>query len=153
VIRVVVAAALAVALLAASLPAIEDARIERTATDLDATLSRVERAAADLATNEAPTPGDLAGARRIVDVRLPPPSWTSAPVTWVSLGGRPGGPPADVLAYRIAGRPPDVIDLRGVDLIVPEGPVVLRDAGRHAVALDLLWLDGRAVVRVSRATA
>jgi hypothetical protein len=153
VIRVVVAAALAVALLAASLPAVEDARIERTATDLDATLSRVERAAVGLATSEAPTSAEVAGARRIVDIRLAPPSWTSAPVAWVSLGGRPGGPQADVLAYRIAERPPEVVALGGVALATPDGPVVLRAAGRHAVALELVRIDGRTVVRVSRATA
>jgi len=151
VIRVVLAAALAVALLAASLPAVDDARADRTATALDASLERVERATADLATSEAPTAAGVAGARRVVAVRLPPSSWTSAPVAWLSLGGRPGGPPADVLAYSVADRPPETVDVEGVDLVTPDGPVVLREPGRHAVALELVWRDGRAVVRASRA--
>jgi hypothetical protein len=150
VIRVVLAAALSVALLAASLPAVDDARADRTATALDATLSRVERAAVDLATSEAPTPAGVAGARRVVDVRLRPSSWTSAPVAWVSLGGRPGGPPEDVLAYSVADRPPETVDVEGVDLVAADGPVVLRGPGRHVVVLELVWRDGRGAVRVRR---
>lgn len=150
-IRVVLAASLALALLAASLPAVDAARIDRTRGRLDATLERVARAATALATSEDPTGAAVAGARRVVTVRLPAASWTSAPVAWVAVGGYPGGPRGDLLAYRLAGAPPTAVELDGVDLRTGGDPVVLRGDGRRTLRLGLESVDGRPVVRVDAA--
>lgn len=148
-IRVVLAASLTLALLAASLPAVDDARTDRTRGRLDAALERIERAATSLATSEDPTRVAGVRARRVVTVRLPAASWTSAPVAWVAVGGYPGGPRGDLLAYRLAGAPPTTVELDGVDLRTGGDPVVLRGDGRRTLGLELASTDGRPVVRVA----
>jgi hypothetical protein len=149
VIRVALAAALTVALLAASLPAVDDARTERTRARLAADVDRIQRAARDLASSDDATGVDTAGARRVVRIRLPASTWTSAPVAWVSVGGVPGGPARDVLAYRLADRPPRTVAVEGIAFRTPGGPVVLRGSGRQTVVLELVRVEGRPVVRVT----
>lgn len=153
-IRVVLAAAMAVALVGTALPAVDDARRDRTAARLATTADRLARAASTVATGEDPTGPDLPGARRPVDVRVPARSWTDAGVAWVAVGGTPpdvAGPDGDaaLVAYRIAEGRVRRHPLPGVDVVTPAGAVVVREAGRHRVRLGLRRTSGGAAVVVT----
>jgi hypothetical protein len=163
VLRAVLGVALAVALVAAATPALEDARTERTERLAERELSRVGTAAETLAREEAP------GARRTLTLSFPDRSPTAARLDYVALGGLPSGASAvekssvtdtderDVLAVRVAGGRRRICRV-GVDLrVVRDGtrstadsrPLVRRDGGTHAVTLRLVRLDGHRVVVVS----
>lgn len=139
-IRAVLAVALAVALLSVALPLVDEGRVDRSATRLDAATGRLERAARSLLAHEDPTPPGVAGARRLVSVRLPVRSWTSVRAT-LRIDGDD-----DAVAYRLAGRRPHRTVLRGVDLRTPDGPVVFESPGRHRISLSLIRHDGVGVV-------
>ncbi|MFC4449301.1 DUF7311 family protein [Halorussus aquaticus] len=167
--RVVLGVALAVAMVAAVTPALEDARVTRTERLTERELDRVEAAAVTLAREESP------GARRTLALSLPGDSPTATPVSFVSLGGLPGNTTAtdtathDVLAYRIAGGNRNVrrveTDLRVArarrasggerrrDGDDPSGDdsraLVLRGGEDYEVTLRLVSLDGRRTVTVS----
>jgi hypothetical protein len=150
VIRALLAVALALALVAVSLPVVDDARTGRAAARADATLTTVERAARGLVTGEDATAPDLPGARRRVTVRLPVPSWSTAGVAWLSVGGRPGGRGnRSLLAYRVSGGGVRTVRLAGVRLRTPGGPVTFRAPGGHALRLALRR-DGVPVVVAER---
>ncbi|WP_058367242.1 DUF7311 family protein [Haloparvum sedimenti] len=86
-IRAVLAAATAVALLAAAGPALADARAETTADRIATAGERLDRAAADLAADSAAArPGEPA-ARRTVRVRIPA-GFDAAPVAFAGIGPR-----------------------------------------------------------------
>lgn len=139
-IRVVLAVVLTVVLLAAATPAIDEGKTARTAIHLDGATDRLDRAARSLLAHEDPTRPSVAGARRIVTLRLPARSWTASEATLRIDGG------ADRLAYRVGdGRPRRTI-LRGVDLRTPDGPISLRTPGRHRLVLSLVRDDGVGVV-------
>jgi hypothetical protein len=149
VLRALLAAALAVAVLATSVPAIEQARTS-TATDRAVTAAEgAVRAFHAVATDEDATRAGLPGSRRVLTVRLPERSWTVARVEWFAVGGVPDGvDPAwarasehgTVVAYRVAGGRPrrHRVSLPGVDVRTPTGPVVFRSAGRHRAVLSLV---------------
>jgi hypothetical protein len=150
---------MAAALLAASLPAIEEARHDRTDARLDATVERIERAVDAIRTAEDPTRRDVPGARRPLAVRVPARSWSAAGVAWVAVGGTPVDAPgpdgnASLVAYRLDGGPTRRRRLPGVGLRTPRGAVTLREPGRHRIRLRLrLGRDSRAdgpVVLVDR---
>jgi len=151
VIRVVLAALLTVGLLGASLPALDDARTERTATLLDGELADVADAAVDLASTEEPAGRPAAAARRTVTVDVPTGGLTTAPAT-VAVGGIPGEPAAtgaDVLAYRVAGS----VHVRDVPVAIriagtEDSPDRLTLSGPRRLVLTLLQEDGRPVVVV-----
>ncbi|WP_267642527.1 DUF7311 family protein [Haloarchaeobius amylolyticus] len=134
-VRTVVAVVLALALLAATLPALDAARETRSDQQVAADLHRLEVAGEGLLATEDATPGP--GARRVVTVRLPADGWTTREVAWVSVGGVPGEPDAQVLAYRLAGGP--VREVRvGVAFRTPGGrPLVLEGSGEHRLVLTL----------------
>lgn len=139
-IRAVLAVALTVALLAAATPAIDEGRTARTATHLDGVTDRLDRSARSLLAHEDPTRPGVAGARRIVDLRLPARSWTAAAAT-LRVDGE-----TDTLAYRVGDGQPRRTTLRGVDLRTPDGPLVLRTPGHHRLVLSLVRDDGVGVV-------
>lgn len=164
--RVVLAVALAVALLAVVTPALEDARGERTRRLTARELDRVASAAQLLAREESP------GARRTLAVSFPGESPTAAPIAFVSLGAVPnstacgGVTPADtaasdVLAYRIAGGEHRVRRV-GVDLRVVRGgqrvesdsqTLVLRGDETYRLVLRLVRIRGRLTVVVNVANS
>lgn len=163
--RAVLAVALAVALLAASLPAVDGARRDHAASQVRSQLERLATAARDLAARNDPVPVGNAGATRTVTLRLPARGWHSAGVAYVAIGGSPENdttdtPEGDVLAWRLVGGPPRVLRVEGVDLrtvmvagdrLAPDGrPLVLRGSGRHRVELSLVRHRGRPVVLVRR---
>jgi hypothetical protein len=143
VIRAVLAVVVALALFAAATPAVDDARESRSDRVVRADLTSVERAATSLLATEEPTPG--AGARRLVTVRVPDATWTTARVDWIAIGGRPDADESSphVLSYALAGRPPRTVLLpvpvhtRGEPLVL-DGPgtfeleLTLRGDGVHA---------------------
>jgi len=140
VIRVVLAVVLTVVLLAAATPAIDEGRAARTASHLDGAIDRLDRAARSLLAHEDPTRPSVAGARRIVALRLPARSWTASEAT-LRIDGE-----ADLLAYRIGDGRPRRTTIRGVDLRTPNGSINLRAPGRHRLVLSLVRDDGVGVV-------
>lgn len=104
-IRAVLAVLLAVALLSASFPVIEDAREDRSATLVESELDVVETAGIDLVSTEQPieldkskraehgkettTTGLATASRRSLSVDVPGQTLTEAPVEYVALGGVP----------------------------------------------------------------
>ncbi len=126
-IRAALAVVLAAALLAASLPAVDDVRRDRADAAVRAEVGAVERAAADLF--ESDEPG--AGARRVVAVDLPAASWSVAEAESVAV--RRNG----TVSWQVAGH---VRTRRPTDPpLQPAGdrPIVLDPTGRTRLALTL----------------
>jgi hypothetical protein len=167
VIRVVLGVALAVALVAVTTPALEDARADRTERLTARELDRVGVAAEELAREEAP------GARRTLTLSLPGDSATEAPLSFVALGGVPDNSSAtvtdtaarDLLVFRVAGGRRHVRRVEA-DLRVVRGGIggaggnrtrstedsralVLRGGGSYEVTLRLVRSDGRRIVVVA----
>jgi hypothetical protein len=140
VIRAVLAVLLSVALFAAVVPGIDEARRSRTATHLDGVTDRIERTVHSLRAHEDPTRPSVSGARRIVRVRLPARSWSAAGASLRIEGDE------DRVGYRLDGRPPRWTTLRGIDLRTPAGPVVLERPGRHRLVVSLVRDRGVGVV-------
>lgn len=84
-IRLVVAVALAVGLLALAAPAVERAAVQRTTGALDRTATALASASHDLTATAPPVPFATPGARRLVTLRLPSPGPTAAPVHHLRL--------------------------------------------------------------------
>lgn len=138
-IRLVVAAALAVATLAVSLPAVDDARATRTDAMIEGTTDRLERAAGELATTEDATTTRATAATRRIEFILPAGSITAAQPAYVAVGGPPDGPGNRSTVTYAVSSPNRRHHLRvPVPVRTPEGPVVFRESGRHAVELALV---------------
>lgn len=151
-IRLVVAAALAVATLAVAFPAIEDARATRTDAAIGETVDRIERAGRTLATTEDATATRATAATRRVEFTLPAKSVTAAQPAFVAIGGPPDGPGDRPTVTYAVSSPTRRRHLRlPVPVQTPEGPVVFREPGRHAVSLALVRDDDGPVLVVSRA--
>ena len=139
-IRTVLAVLLTVALLAAVTPAVDEGREQRTAIHLDRAVDRIDRAARSLHAHEDPTAPGVAGARRLVSVRLPERSWTAVGARlWID-GER------DSVGYRLDGGRARRTRLPGVDLRTPDGRVVLDGGSRRHLELSLVRDDGVGVV-------
>ncbi|WP_115862826.1 DUF7311 family protein [Halorussus litoreus] len=169
--RVVLGLALAAAIVAAVMPALDEARTTRTDRLVARELDRVESAARALVREESP------GARRTVEIAVPGESPTTAPVAFVSLAGLPAGSEGrvdvdnddrDLLAYRLAGGSVNVrrvaVDLRvALDGAggVPDGEtiesddraLVLPGGESSLVTLRLVRAGGRPVVVASARSA
>lgn len=139
-IRLLLSATLAAALLAAALPAVDDARADRAATSLDADGERMVRAVESLAYGDDPTSSLSTAPRRTVRVSVPARSWTAAGVSYVAVGGKPGESGSrPVLTYALSGgRETERRLSLPVPLRTPDGPVVLRGSGSHALSFSLL---------------
>lgn len=129
-IRVVLAVLLTVGLLAVSLPAVDRAAAERTARVVETDVERMERATNDLLAAEDPTAPGVAGARRVVALRVP-----AAPLgrTGAVVVVEPGDPGR--VFYRFDGNPPRNRSL-GVPIRTPDGPIRLDAGGRYELALS-----------------
>lgn len=147
-IRVALAALLAVALLGAATPAIEDARTTATERTLRADLSRMGAAAETLAARHDAVRPTAGPARRTVRLTVPEPGLGQAPAT-VTIGA---GPEGERLGWRIGSDPTATIRTdvefrvwRGGRSVAGElrlGP------GRHRIVLSLVRVDARPVVAV-----
>lgn len=144
-IRAVLAVVLAVALVSIASPALQDARYERTAAGVADTATRLDRAATLLATEADPPVAGVAGARRVITVRVPAGSITSVPITRLTIDGTdPPGAGGVVIAelsgHRSISRP------ISTDLRTPNGAIVLGTAGAHDLRLTLIARGGLAVL-------
>lgn len=145
-IRVVAAVVLAAALLAASLPAVADARVDRSAARADLAAGRLEAAARSLLADDDPVAGGD-GARRVVRVRLPTRSLTSARVDRFAIACAR----ACAVTYRVAGGPVHRHLLEGLPLATPSGGIALVEPGSHRLVLGLRrGPNGGPVVTVER---
>jgi hypothetical protein len=140
--RVAFAVVFAVAMLGATLPAVEAGATERTAAGVEVDLDRLERAMLALYDGEAATAPGVDGAVRRVTLRLPRDSWTTVPVASVDLVPTHTGAR---LSYR----------LRDGERVSRHVPVPLRTSlaleapGRHRVVLRLVR-DGDVAVAAER---
>lgn len=151
-IRVLLIAALTVALAGVAFAAVDEGRVERTATRLDAAADRLSRAAGLLVDRNDPTATAVPGARRVVSVDLPPRSLAAARVDAFAVNGSDGSAgPGGWIRYRVHGARGRRVRVP-VDLRTPDGPVVLRGSGRRRLVLRLVVGDPPAV-RIERPDA
>jgi hypothetical protein len=163
VIRVLLTVLLAAALAGASLPAIEDARAARATQTAESGAATLQAAAAELVRESDPVPrgAGVSGARVETRVRVPPPTFAGAGLTYLAVGGHPDrslrtdGPDSDVVVYRIGDRPPRVlalpVDLRAVRdgrLRGDAAPLALRGDAR--LVLGYARVGGESAVTVAR---
>lgn len=144
--RTVLAVALAAALLAVSLPAVDSARETHAETRVETAVSRLETAASELARASDPVPLGSPGARRHHTLRLPQATWGSAGFDALRL------PPPESNSqptWRVAGGNWTVVETIPA-LVGPPGGLTLREGGRQRVVLTLHEVDGSQVVVVSR---
>ena len=146
-IRVVVTVLLAIAMLAAALPAVEDAAADRTERQLRADVESIDTAATDLLRSEEAVPG-TAGARRTVTVTLPADGIAAAPVERFRISSTDRR-----YNFSVEGR--DETQLRGTVPVHTRGdePLVLREPGRHELVLALVQIEGERRVIVARIEA
>lgn len=155
--RVVLAVALAVAVVAVALPGIDEAAQKRTAHQIRGEVGSVANAGESLLDRDERTARGSPGARRTVSVSLPSRSLAAAGIDYVAIGGFPGngGGHSTVrygrVTYRLRDGP-----RRRFQVPVPLGapgdrPVILRESGSHRLVLSLGRHDGDRVVLVERA--
>ncbi|SFR37694.1 DUF7311 family protein [Halogeometricum limi] len=154
-IRVVLAAVLTTAVLGASLPAVEDARADRASTAVDADVERLSAAGSSLAHGSDPTRDPATAPTRTETVTLPPPTWSSAELAYVAVGGSPNGPGnRSVVTYAVDDGPETSRRLSlPLPISTPDGPVVLRGRGDRTVSLSLLTSVDGPVLVVGRGNA
>lgn len=129
-IRVVLAVLLSTALLAVSLPAVDTARSQRAATLAAEQATELATTADRLARRNDAVPAGVAGATRLLEVRVP------AGTTLRVHDGR--------LSWDQDGR------THRVETAVPLGGDLVLPAGSHRVRVSLSRRDGRVVVVVRR---
>lgn len=147
--RVVLAVAVTLALIAVAAPAATDAREYRSDRVVATDLTRLERAGTTLLDREDPTPDPDTGPRRFVTLRVPGDTLTTTRVAWVALGGRPDSqnPDPHVVAYALAGGEPRTVELPFPLRTPDDDPLVLDGSGTYELRLTL-GTDG---VHVERA--
>ncbi|AGN02033.1 hypothetical protein L593_10440 [Salinarchaeum sp. Harcht-Bsk1] len=146
-IRVVVTVLLAIALLAAALPAVEDAAADRIERQLRADIEAIDTAATELLRSEEAVPG-TAGARRTVSVTLAADGIAAAPVEEVRISSTDRR-----YSFRVEGR--GERKLRGTVPVHTLGdePLVLREPGTHELVLALVRVEGERRVVIARIEA
>lgn len=151
-IRVVLTVLVAVALLTASMPAVESARVTTTADRLGAEADELERAIGDLAAGSAPVDDPAMAARATVPVRVPT-GFTAAAVERVALVETPERQSAIAIAYRVDGRPRRVLRVGtgpvSVEVDLVGAPIELRPSGVSRVRVQYVD-DGRPTIRIDR---
>ncbi|WP_128906144.1 DUF7311 family protein [Halorubrum amylolyticum] len=153
-IRVVLTVLVAVALLGAAMPALEDARTATTVDRLDAESDRVERAVGRLVAGSTSVGDPALAARTTVTVRAPT-GLSAAPIDRLVLVGstRSGVGSGAALRYRIDGgrerTVPVVPDAVTAAVAVVDGPIALRTAGESRLEFRFVD-DGGPTVRISR---
>lgn len=151
-IRVVLTVLVAVALLTASMPAIETARAATTAERIGAETDRLERAIGGVVAGSTPVSDPAMAAQTTALVRVPT-GFTAADLDRVALVESPDRPGEVVLAYRIDGRSEREFRIgtgptrTAVDLV--DAPIELRPGGASRVRIRYVD-DGGATVRISR---
>ena len=139
-IRVVLTAVVAAALLAAALPAIDSARTDRTTAAVERSVDRIERAGRGLLASDAAD----AGARRVVTVTLPRRSLAAAGVDRFVVGCSL----ACSVRYQLESGEVRRHRIRSVPLTTPNGAVRFSTPGTHRLSLGLALENGSRVVTV-----
>lgn len=135
-IRVVVAVAVAAAVLAASLPAIETARVERTTAALDRISERIDRAALTTLASEPgehTAAGGLPTARRVVSISVPRRSLAAAGIRVLAVC--PGENATGAVFVRAVGHAPTARTPLAAPYDVPTGGIVFPRRGTVHLAL------------------
>ncbi|QAU13098.1 hypothetical protein EKH57_10410 [Halorubrum sp. BOL3-1] len=151
-IRVVLTVLVAVALLTASMPAIETARTATTTERLGAEADRLERAVGGVVAGSAPVSDPATAARTTVLVRAPT-GFAAAELDRVALVEPSDRPDGVALAYRIDGPPERSFRIgtgpaeTAVDLV--DAPIELRPGGASRVRVRYVDDDGP-TLRISR---
>ena len=162
--RVLFTVALAVAILAVALPAIDAVSVERADTRVRAAVERLVQAARTLATGNDALPPDQGPARQAVELELPDGGVATAPLRSLTIG-----PPASTsgvesreavagsvgattrLTWRVAGGRQRVRQVAGVRIRPVEGDrFTLGGGGRQRLVLRLVERQGQRVVTVGR---
>lgn len=148
-IRTAVTVALAAALLAASLPAVERARVVHSDARVAGEAERLERAATALAAeNDAVTDGGPV-ARTHVTIRLPERSWGDSGVVEFRVPHRDREPD---IRWQVEGGEPRRRHVPDVRLVGADEGLALRAGGRHRLVVELRRDDGGRTVVVRRST-
>ncbi|WP_380675471.1 DUF7311 family protein [Salinigranum sp. GCM10025319] len=135
-VRTLLTVLVAAALIGASLPAVDEARADRTGARLDAAATRLSDTAAALVASDDPVPLGERGASRTVVVTLPHAGVADARAAYLSIGGLPNASAPSAVGYRVADRPPRQVDA-GVTFRTGADPLVLAP-GRHTLRLTLV---------------
>lgn len=153
-IRVVLTVLVAVALLATSMPALEDARIATTDERLETESARIERAIGGLVSGSMSVSDPSLAARTMVTVRAPS-GVSAAQIDRLALveTERSESESDAALRYRIDGgrdrTVPVVPDAVTATVEVVDGPIALRTNGESRLNLRLVD-DGGPTVRITR---
>lgn len=147
-IRTVLTVTLAVAILAAAAPAIEDAQVQRTETTLASDLQSVRAAATALTASEDAIEPPAPGARRVVTVDLPRRDFSAAAVESVHID-------TEGLSYQIVEGPSDTIafDTNAHITVHPRDDheaITLTAAGRHRLSLSLRYVNTTRTIHIKR---
>lgn len=144
--RVVVAVALATALVGASMPAVQTARVDHAHGRVDIELETLVETAARLQERNDPVPPDVGGARRTVVLHLPGRAWTATTVAYLIVPGPSSEFPPGTVRYRVAdGR--ERTRSTGVPLVGPRGGLQVT-GGRHRLVLEYIQQEDGPVVLV-----
>lgn len=151
-IRVVLTVLVAVALLTASMPAVESARTATTAERVGAEADRLERAIGGVVAGSTPVSDPAMAAQTTVIVRVPT-GFAAADLDRVALAESAERPDGVALAWRIDGGPAREFRIgtgpaeAAVDLV--DAPVELRLGGASRVRVRYVD-DGGPTIRISR---
>jgi len=152
VIRVVLTVLVAVALLAASMPAVETARTATTGERIGAEADRLERAIGGVVAGSTPVSDPAMAAQTTVLLRVPT-GFAAADVDRVALVESPDRPGGLALAYRIDDRPERTLRVGtgpaepAVDLA--GGAIELRPGGANRIRVRYVDDEGP-TVRIRR---
>lgn len=162
--RVLFTVALAVAILAVALPAIDAVSVERADTSVGAAVERLVRAARTLAAGNDALRPDQGPARRAIELELPDGGVATAPVRSLTIGPpastseaesrEAGGESVGVttrLTWRVAGGRQRIRQVAGVRVRPVDGErFTLGAGGRYRLVLRLVERHGHRVVTVGR---
>lgn len=162
IVRLVLAAIVAAALLGAAMPAIDDARHDVSATEADRSAQAVADAITELHRSSDPVPRGVPGAKRVVTVEVPDGATIVIGSGTTESGTVTGqnrtvvdGPSADVVSYhaepRTTGSSTVDMDVRAVTdgaVRADDDGLVVRETGRVVLRHELV--DGNATVTVAR---
>lgn len=156
-VRVVLAVLVAVALVAAAMPAVEDARQGVTATTTEREAGHLRDAIRSIRRTSDPVPRGVPGARRLVTVEVPT-GTGDAPTLRVGSGDADptlDGNHSDVVTYDVppgtGGRETVAVDVRVVrDGYVQPDDEALVLRGTQTVAVRYVLVDGEPTVTVAR---
>ena len=147
--RVVVAVGLATALLGASMPAVETARVDHAHARTDAEVDGLAATADRLSERNDPAPPGVPGARRTLTLHMPGPSWASASLDYLLIPGPSTDRPPGTVRWRVDGGRETTRNFP-VPLVGPEGGLRLAGGGTRRLVLEYVRRDGREVVAVRR---